>query len=176
MATDFEVQVDDKLLRAKLKALDSRLGDLRPAFAEIGEIGRVSIVRNFEVSGRYSAPGSWRGGSKSWQALSVKTLFSGKAKKFATKSGRFRAGVEDKFKNRAILVRQGHLMNSVNYKAGRDSVRWGTNLVYAAIHNFGGMAGVNRKVKIPARPYLVLQDEDLADFNEVLAQYLMGTI
>lgn len=41
MATDFEIQVDDKLPRSKLKALDSRLGDLRPAFAGMGEIGMI---------------------------------------------------------------------------------------------------------------------------------------
>lgn len=29
----------------------------------------------------------------------------------------------------------------------------GSNVVYAAIHEFGGMAGRGRKVKIPARPY-----------------------
>lgn len=29
----------------------------------------------------------------------------------------------------------------------------GTDVVYAAIHEFGGMAGRNRSVRIPARPY-----------------------
>lgn len=176
MATEFEIQIDDKALRGKLKALDARLGDMRPAFAEIGEILKVSAVRNLEVGGRYSVPGSWRGGSNRWKPLSVKTLFSGKAKKFATKSGRFRKSVEERFQNRAILVGQGRLMNSINYRADRDSVRIGSNLVYAAIHNAGGLAGRNKKVPIPARPYLVVQAEDLGDINEVIDRYLLGVV
>ena len=38
----------------------------------------------------------------------------------------------------------------------------GSNKEYAAIHQFGGMAGRGRKVEIPARPYLPLTtDGDL---------------
>ena len=110
MASDFEIQADDAALKAALKDLSSRLDDMKPAFQVIGEIIRTSVVRNFEVGGRYSAPGSWRGGPKSWQPLSIAALFAGKKSKFAAKSGKFKKGVEEKFKNRAILVKQGHLM------------------------------------------------------------------
>ena len=103
---------------------------MKPAFQVIGEIIRTSVVRNFEVGGRYSAPGSWRGGPKSWQPLSIAALFAGKKSKFAAKSGKFKKGVEEKFKNRAILVKQGHLMNSISCRADGDGVAVGTNLIY----------------------------------------------
>jgi len=41
------------------------------------------------------------------------------------------------------------------------------NKVYAAIHQLGGQAGKNKKITIPARPYLKLTDND---FEEILAK------
>lgn len=49
---------------------------------------------------------------------------------------------------------------------------------YARIQQYGGMAGKNRKVKIPARPYLPidkdgnLQEEAVDGLNQVLMAYL----
>jgi len=48
----------------------------------------------------------------------------------------------------------------------------GTNKVYAAIHQFGGDAGRNKKVKIPARPYLKLGNKELNTINEAISEYL----
>ncbi len=67
---------------------------------------------------------------------------------------------------------RGGLMGSVTFEAARSSVRVGSNKVYAAIHQFGGVIRPKnapalrfflgaprrmvlvRKVTIPARPYL----------------------
>jgi len=48
----------------------------------------------------------------------------------------------------------------------------GTNVVYAAIHQFGGKAGRGRKVTIPARPFLKLTDEDLEKILQTVEEYL----
>ncbi|MDK4527295.1 phage virion morphogenesis protein, partial [Kingella kingae] len=48
--------------------------------------------------------------------------------------------------------------------------------VYAAIHNFGGMAGRNRKVRIPARPFLVLTNEDKQDLMDDVQDYFRNLI
>lgn len=153
MATDFEIQVNDTELNRQLALLSGRTGNLKPVFSVIGEILKTSIVKNFEVGGRYSAPGSWRGGSNRWQPLSPITI---------ARKGHDR-----------ILFGEGHLMNSINYQADKDGVAVGTNLIYAAIHNFGGMAGRGHKVKIPARPYLVVQDEDMTEIKAVINDFLM---
>lgn len=60
----------------------------------------------------------------------------------------------------SLLVEGNSLLTSIqNYTQG-DTVKVGSNLVYAAIHQFGGKAGRGRKVTIPARPYLGLSDAD----------------
>ena len=51
------------------------------------------------------------------------------------------------------------------YKDKWADLEIGSNLDYAAIHQLGGQAGKNKKVEIPARPYLKLTDDD---FNEIL--------
>jgi phage virion morphogenesis protein len=63
-------------------------------------------------------------------------------------------------KKALTLVRTGRLRNSLTYKAGPDEVAVGTNVVYAAIHQFGGETGrKGARFKMPARPYLGV-DED----------------
>ncbi|TSA12012.1 MAG: phage virion morphogenesis protein, partial [Deltaproteobacteria bacterium] len=49
----------------------------------------------------------------------------------------------------------------------------GTNVIYAAIHQFGGKAGRGRKVTIPARPYLMFQDEDITYLEMTLVNYIL---
>ena len=78
--------------------------------------------------------------NEAWQALSPVTL--------------------QKKKGSLKLVESGHLQRSIrtSTKLGKveKAVSIGSNLEYAAIHQFGGRAGRNRKVTIPARPYLPL--------------------
>lgn len=69
------------------------------------------------------------------------------------------------------LVDTGHLRNSINQLYDNDTALVGTNVVYAAIHNFGGMAGRNRKVNIPARPFLTLSNEDKQDLMDDVQDY-----
>lgn len=167
-----QIKVDDSELRALLKALQAKLGNLTPVMREIGSIVRTSVVKNFEVGGRYSEVGSVKGGSKKWQPLSVSTLFARPARQIVGKRGRFLASFERKLMNRKILFKQGLLLGSINYQAAADSVRIGPHRVYAAIHQFGGRAGRGKKVKIPARPYLVVQDEDLAEMKAAITRHL----
>jgi len=47
-----------------------------------------------------------------------------------------------------------------------------TNKSYAAIHQFGGDAGRNKKVKIPARPYLKLGEKEFNSILEKTTKYL----
>ncbi len=170
----FEIKVDDSGAIALMKKLQDRISDLTPVMRNTGELIKTSVKRNFEVGGRYSEEGSWRGGTQPWQPLSIATLFAGKAGRYVAKSGKYRKGVEERFKNRHILIKRGRLMKSVNYQASKSGVRVGSNVVYAAIHQFGGQAGRGRKVSIPARPYLVIQDTDMQRIKDNLNKYLAG--
>ncbi len=42
------------------------------------------------------------------------------------------------------------LKNSIAYRADKDSVAIGTNVIYARIHQLGGMAGSRTKVPLPS--------------------------
>ena len=59
------------------------------------------------------------------------------------------------------------------YKRG-DSwmTRIGTNVVYGRIHEFGGFAGRNRSVRIPARPYLRPAVEDRGNQEDITSIFL----
>lgn len=57
----------------------------------------------------------------------------------------------------------GQLASSVNTYYDNDSAVIGSNLEYAAIHHLGGQAGRNKKVTVPARPYLMLTEDDLKE-------------
>ncbi len=79
-----------------------------------------------------------------------------------------------------ILIQSGLLSQSFTQKVTGTSAQVGTNKEYAAIHQFGGKAGRNRKVIIPARPFMPIKanGEIPKDFGERLEQevvdYLKG--
>lgn len=131
---------------AELEAIARRCGSMEPAMEIIGETVRASVLKNFAAGGRPSG----------WKALAPATL----AKK----------------KGGSILVGKGHgggLMGSINYRAASDYVMVGTNKVYAAIHQFGGQAGRGHAATIPARPYLMVQDEDWPEIRDELTDYIL---
>jgi len=66
------------------------------------------------------------------------------------------------------LIKTRRLQNSITYKTDKTSLTLGSNVIYARIHQLGGQAGRGRKTTIPARPYLMFQDDDFA--------YLRGLI
>ncbi|RNL99745.1 phage virion morphogenesis protein, partial [Dickeya undicola] len=52
------------------------------------------------------------------------------------------------------LRETGRLAASVSTDYDSSHATIGTNVVYAAIHQFGGKTGRNESVELPARPYL----------------------
>ncbi len=70
------------------------------------------------------------------------------------------------------LIDHSHLVSSMTHNPFRDSVEAGTNMVYAAIQNFGGQAGVAGAATIPAREFMGFDAEDEAMIMEKLTGYL----
>lgn len=89
------------------------------------------------------------------------------------------------------LIASGLLLRSISVRQLVDaSVAWGSNRVYAAIHQFGGtIKPVNGKhlkfrvggnggwvsvksVTIPARPYLGINTADLAEFAAIALRHV----
>lgn len=70
---------------------------------------------------------------------------------------------------RSLLVGEGDLLGSIqNYTTG-EVARVGTNLVYGAIHQFGGEAV---GIPIPARPYLGLSAENVREIEDLVTDQL----
>lgn len=85
----------------------------------------------------------------------------------------------------------GHLISSITSRSSSNVAEWGTNRIYAAIHQSGGTikpkfatslrfrlaSGAfvsTRKVTIPARPYLGVNDENAADILDILQARIEG--
>ena len=72
------------------------------------------------------------------------------------------------------LGEQGGLLGSLAYNAKNDGLALGTPKPYGALQHFGGQAGRNRSVTVPAREYLGVSDRDERAFGEILADHLLG--
>lgn len=66
-----------------------------------------------------------------------------------------------------ILVLDELLQGSLAFNASKDSVEFGTNLIYGATHQFG-----DDSRNIPARPFLGISEDDEAEILEILRDYL----
>lgn len=156
-----------------LRELADRAMNLSAPLAACGEIMLTSIDRNFEAQGRYGAAGDVRGGTNKWQPLARATIISrlGGNRAF-TKSGGLSKPAQRKLGGLKILQQRGTLAASFTKQISGNTLTIGSNRVYAAIHHYGGQAGRGKKVFIPARPFLVVQDEDVENMIGVLRRYL----
>lgn len=123
----FSVRVENRKLAIQLgklaKALDD---DLTP---EMELIGNEIIERAKQSFEDQADP--W---GKAWKPLAPSTI------------ARRGEGAQ-------ILRDTGALYNSLNMTVTKLSVEVGSDLVYAAIHQFGGLAGRGLKTDIPKRSY-----------------------
>lgn len=88
----------------------------------------------------------------------------------------------------ATLTKDGHLSGSIGSSAGADFAEWGVNRIYARIHQEGGEIrakgggalkfrlpsgafAVVKAVRMPARPYLGVNDDDRDDILDVLQRH-----
>ncbi len=175
--------------------MEARGVNTRPLMGTLGHIILGSITRNFESEGR---PDKWKAISTLTQEIySGKLLDRLRDKKgyknlkgSKTKST-WESNYLAKHGSRKILQGEGDLKKSIVVgKISRSSVEIGSSLPYARIHQLGGdirpknakallvpLGGGGflqlKKVTIPARPYLVLQDEDKTSMMRATKDYIM---
>jgi phage virion morphogenesis protein len=169
----FTVTVKDDDVKQALAALQQRLNNMQPAMQGIGETIMERAKRRFDTS---TAPDG-----TPWQPLSASTYLSiinNLDAKHWKKDGSLNKKGLTKMGGRKPLVDEGDLSRQFFVSADQTSVTVSNTMVYAAIHQFGGMAGRNRQVKIPARPFLPVSaagDLDATEREQVLqviADYL----
>ena len=147
MPEPIEIKIDDKEIQQILKKLISKTENLRPLMKNIAGIMLDSVEENFEKEGR----------PEKWQELSEVTIKQRKKKGYYPCT---------------ILTMRGELAASITSKYDDSSAVVGTNKRYAAIQQFGGNAGKNKKVEIPARPYLMLGEKEYSEVLEEVQNYL----
>lgn len=162
--TPIIITIESDAVEAALDRLARAARDLRPAMRDIGGLLEKETNDNFRAQGR-----------PPWPQLSQATILNrlmgktkdGKSKGIASilrRDGDLRPAAKRKLEGGlAILQDTGVLRgsirvysekNSVTIGAARVKTKAGTPMEYAAIHQFGGMAGRGKKVRIPARPFL----------------------
>lgn len=141
-----EIKIDNKKVEKALLEIAQKTSNLRPLMKNIAGIMADSTEENFKVEGR-----------PKWKDLSEKTKTARK------KTGHYPG---------QILQVSGQLALSVTTQYDDSSAVIGSNKVYAAIHQLGGQAGKNKKTTIPARPYLVVTDDDFEDILSQTQKYI----
>ena len=148
------IEIDDDQLRGALLRLMALGNNPAPAMQDIAALGESSTRLRFRTQ---TGPDGMR-----WKP-SLRAQMSGGN----------------------TLTRDGHLSGSINKRSGADFAEWGVNRIYAAIHQFGGViraksAGalkfrlpgggfaVVKAVRMPARPFLGVSDDDRRDILDIL--------
>lgn len=154
MSGEFRIEVTDASLLAALLRLAGAMADPAPIMADVAALGKSTTRLRFRTQ---TGPDG-----KPWQP-SLRAQITG---------GR-------------TLTQDRHLLESISSRSGRDWAEWGANRIYAAIHQFGGvirarnakalrfaLAGGGfatvQSVKIPARPFLGLSTDDVADIVHLI--------
>mgnify|MGYP001371984743 CR=1 FL=1 len=168
MADGFKVELDDRELQQLLDHALKATGDLSPAMKAIGEYMLLSTEENF--AGEHAPDGTpW----KPLKVLSYHLAWTvGRKKKTHTARGMLTKAFQSYLAGRKILTDSGELRGSIHYSADRTSVTIGSGKIYSAIHQFGGQAGRNRKVTIPARPYLGVGPGDRSEIVKTIDEYI----
>lgn len=131
-----------------LRGLKNRALDLTVPLKQAGTLMLRSVSANFRQGGR---PVPWR------------------PLAFSTLKRKLRQGYSP-----IPLTRTGHLQRSITYHTSQTRLLIGTSVPYAAVHQFGGRAGRNLAARIPARPYLRFQREDLNRIRTLIVKHLTG--
>jgi len=152
----FKLEIDDKGFNRDVRRLVGKLENPKPALIEIGAYMQRSIQRNFKEGGR---PRKWP------------------------------RSVRAKMQGGQTLMDTGNLYSSINYDASSKSVAIGTNTLYAPIQHSGGVISAKRakhltykipglgwrkskSVRIPARPFLMFQEEDYKAIRRILKRHV----
>lgn len=157
--------INDFAVRKRLSSLAAQGHSLRPLMQDIGEEVRRIVEKNFDAGGR---PEKWKPTARS------------------------------KREGGKPLTDKGILRRSIAVDADDKSVRVGTNVLYGGIHQFGGQTaaheirpknkaalswpGAGHPVrvvhhpgsKIPARPFLVIPDDEHSRIVKIAEAYLGG--
>ncbi|MCX2717826.1 phage virion morphogenesis protein [Helicobacter sp. MIT 21-1697] len=135
-----------------MQDMQAKANDLEPVMAHIANALYNSTSQSFE---KESSPFG-----EKWTPLAPSTLKKSK-------------GIKKK------LIDKGKLVKSIHTAHTSTQASIGTNIKYAAIHQFGGYAGRGHKSKIPQRAFLPIDKEGnipknvQEDIKEAVIDYML---
>ena len=147
------VEIDDRALREGLAQLLERGTDLAPVLAGMGEYLALAHDDRFE---RRVTPDGGR-----WATVSKRHAQRKAAGKAGDKSRRGRTRDPSD-----ILELTGQLRDTLAYQVQGDGLEFGSNLEYAAYHQFGTRRG------LPDRPFLGISLDDEQELLRILRSHL----
>lgn len=136
----------DEAITKALNTMLARGLDLAPAFYEMGE--HILESTQDRMSQELSPDGM------PWEPLSINTI---EQKDLTNQSEK-------------ILRGYGTLADTLSYQVNSNQLMFGSNLEYAATHQFG-----RDKANIPARPFLGVSGEDETEILDILRSHLSGS-
>ena len=171
-------KIDDKNSKIVIEGIQNSAKNMSNPMRKIANMLENSIKENFDVGGRYSSPGSIMGGDKQWLAP-----------KYPVSKGK-------------TLDRSGMLKNSIQGEGSKTEATVSTGIVYGAIQNYGGKTKPHKIVgkhspkkklkfttstgsilfrssvnhpgsKIDARPFMVIQQEDIDIAKEMISNHIL---
>jgi len=166
------IHADNAAVNKALAGLSARMGDLSPIMRTIGEIVRSSVERNFAAAGRPKWAESERVRRKGGQTLSL----TGRLRRsISVRADRDRVSVGTNVIYAAIHQLGGTIVQGARseiftrnrYVRGPKKGSFKTGTKAGA-----GMTFRERRVTIPARPFLMVQNEDWTQIKGVLNRYL----
>ena len=95
----------------------------------------------------------------------------GRSSKWAARKNDDQAG-EARTNRRALLVKSGKLIGSVEAERRGNDIIIGTDVEYAQVHNEGLNAGRGRSVKMPKRQFMPVPGERVEKLDRAVEQWL----
>lgn len=155
---DFRYGLDDGQVRGALLRLMALGNNPRPALLDIAALGESSTRLRFRLQ---------RGPDGQQWKPSIRAQVTG---------GR-------------TLTKDGHLSGSIGSNVGKDFAEWGVNRIYARIHQDGGVIkaksggalkfripgggfAVVKAVRMPARTYLGVNEDDRDDMLDIVESHI----
>jgi len=139
---DFKSEVKDEEVEARIRKLLNKK-DFSDVLSVFGE--RLHLTHRLRWNAQKDPAGN------SWPTLSPNYAQSKRKK---NSRGREK-----------ILVLTERLMNSFDYTVTRDTLEFGTNIMYGSTHQFGSS-------QVPARPFLGYTEEDMEYLGDELLRWL----
>ncbi|MGP1664485.1 MAG: phage virion morphogenesis protein [Rhodanobacter sp.] len=150
------IELDDRDVAAAMRGLAQQLGNLRPAYQDIGEYLITSTRRRF-------ASGTGPDGVP-WMPNTALTL----SRKKGTKP---------------LIGETRRLGSEIALHVDNDSASVGSNLIYAAPQQFGALRGQYGRTKrngpipwgnIPARPFIGVSNDDATAVLDIVSEHIQS--